>query len=218
MKVLGDYYRDGYAHLQGILPKRIAAELLTMTRRDLDHAGAPKDLVRSLPTLARPALEIYGPQYKPMLSFLWGMTPIMSALTRRELLPTFCYFRVYRQGDICRVHSDRPACEHSLSVTLAYSDDIPWALEFASERTYGQGSIDDAFGKGKPDGAVAMQAGDAVLYQGFHYRHGRTTPNPNRWSAHIFMHWIDSEGEFRNQAFDSEPEVALPDFSDFANV
>src|SRR5262245_23951918 len=115
MKVAGDYYRDGYAHLQGLLPTRIADELLAMTRKDIEHAAAPKDMIRALPTLARPALEIYGPAYKPMLTFLWAMTPMMSALTRKELLPTFCYFRVYRQGDVCRVHSDRPACEHSLS-------------------------------------------------------------------------------------------------------
>lgn len=216
MKVQGDYYRDGYAHLQGFLQPRIAAELLSMTRKDLDHAGAPKDLFRSFPTLARPALEIYGPQYKPMLSFLWGMTPMMSALTQRELLPTFCYFRIYRQGDVCRVHSDRPACEHSLSMTLAYSDGIPWALEFAAERTYAQGPIESSFANGGPDGAVEMQPGDAVLYQGVNYRHGRTTPNPNRWSAHIFMHWVDGEGQYKHQGFDSEPASPMPDFADFA--
>lgn len=212
MKVDGDYYRDGYAHLQGILPTRIAAELLSMVRKDLEHAAAPKDLVRKLPTLTRPALEFYGPEYKPILGFLWGMTPMMSSLTGKDLLPTFCYFRVYRQGDLLNVHSDRPACEHSLSMTLAYSDGIPWALEFASKRVEAQGSIDPNFGDGKPDAAISMKAGDAVLYQGFNYRHGRTTPNPNRWSAHVFMHWIDSEGPFKAQAFDSEPAAAVPDF------
>ena len=212
MKVHGDYYRDGYAHLEGLLAPRIATELLAITRKDIDHIGAPKDLVRKLPTLAQPALEIYGPQYKPMLSFLWGMTPMMSALTQRELLPTFCYFRVYRKGDICRVHSDRPACEHSLSMTLAYSDGVPWALEFASERVNAQGPIEPSFARGAPDAGVMMAPGDAVLYQGFNYRHGRTTPNPNRWSAHIFMHWVDGEGQFKHQAFDSEPAATRPDF------
>jgi hypothetical protein len=47
-----------------------------------------------------------------------------------------------------------------------------------------------------------MEVGDAVLYQGVHHRHGRMTPNPNGWSAHLFMHWVDQDGPYRDQAFD----------------
>jgi hypothetical protein len=51
--------------------------------------------------------------------------------------------------------------------------------------------------------ALPMAVGDAVLYQGVNYRHGRTTPNPNRWSAHLFLHWVDADGPFRSEAFDA---------------
>ena len=61
-------------------------------------------------------------------------------------------------------------------------------------------------------GAVAMAAGDAVLYQGVHHHHGRVTPNPNRWSAHLFLHWVERNGAYADYAFDGQrppAEVAL---------
>jgi len=47
-----------------------------------------------------------------------------------------------------------------------------------------------------------MRAGDAVLYRGVNHRHGRIEPNPIRWSAHLFLHWVDANGPFADQAFD----------------
>ena len=47
-----------------------------------------------------------------------------------------------------------------------------------------------------------MRPGDGVLYQGTHHRHGRLTPNPNSWSAHLFLHWIDRNGDYAAEAFD----------------
>jgi hypothetical protein len=79
--------------------------------------------------LRRPAFEIYGHHYKPMLYFLWGLTPLISDIVGRSLMPTYDYLRIYREGDICRVHSDRQSCEHSLSLTLDYSDGALWPLD-----------------------------------------------------------------------------------------
>jgi hypothetical protein len=58
-----------------------------------------------------------------------------------------------------------------------------------------------------------MKVGDAVLYQGVHHRHGRTTPNPNTWSAHLFLHWVDREGPYRDHAFDGKGDPPRVDFS-----
>ena len=54
-----------------------------------------------------------------------------------------------------------------------------------------------------PEG-VAMMPGDAVLYQGVHHHHGRTTPNPNRWTAHVFLHWVSRGGAYAGEAFDKQ--------------
>ena len=212
MQVLGDYTASGYAHLKGLAPAPVAHELLALIKDDIAHSGYDMQaLVRPAPPLARPALELYAYEYKPLLSFLWGLTPAMSMLTGRELLPTYSYFRVYRQGDVCRVHSDRHACEHSLSLTLAYSDGKPWSFEIGGERIEKARSIADQFDD--VFSSIEMQPGDAVLYQGVNFRHGRTTPNPNRWSAHLFLHWVDSAGPFKEQAFDGRAQNAAIDFA-----
>lgn len=212
MKIHGDYENAGYAHLEGLMPAAVAQQLLAQLKDSIDQSGVAQDMVRAAPPLKRPALELYAYEYLPLLSFLWGLTPTMCAVTRRALLPTYSYFRVYREGDVCRVHSDRTACEHSLSLTLAYSDGKPWAFEIGRARIEQAQSIADDFAESDVS-SIVMQPGDAVLYQGVHYRHGRVSPNPNRWSAHMFLHWVDSAGPYRDQAFDGRASHAPVDFS-----
>jgi hypothetical protein len=64
---------------------------------------------------------------------------------------------------------------------------------------------DDRFDEADEMRSVSMNPGDAVLYQGVHRHHGRTTPNPNRWSAHLFLHWVARNGPYAAQAFDGKP-------------
>lgn len=203
MKVIGDYHGDGYAHLQNLVPAEVAQAFMAGLKQDMGTAAIPLSGVKDhVNLLTRPAFEVYGFHYKPMLFFLWGLTPIVSELVGRALLPTYDYFRIYRRGDICRVHSDRYSCEHSLSLTLAYSDDKVWDLELGKTRVDPSSKVDEDFGS-DAFSAIPMQVGDAVLYQGVHHRHGRTTPNPNGWSAHLFLHWVDRDGPYRDQAFDA---------------
>ena len=57
-----------------------------------------------------------------------------------------------------------------------------------------------------------MQVGDAMLYQGVHHRHGRTLPNPNGWSVHLFLHWVDRDGPYQDHAFDGRMSAAPVNF------
>ena len=72
--------------------------------------------------------------------------------------------------------------------------------------------MDEDFGS-EPHVSLAMNVGDAVLYQGVHHRHGRTMPNPNAWSAHLFLHWVDRDGPYRAHAFDGQTKPAPVNFS-----
>ncbi len=202
MRAHGDYYADGYALLEGLLPQEVATAFMRQLMNDLKQANITlQSYEKSSAILQRSAVEIYGYQYKPMITFLWGLTPIVANLVGRELLPTYNYFRIYRRGDICRVHSDRPACEHSLSLTLSYSDGASWPLELAKAPIAEPEPIADDFAGASP-ARLEMQPGDAVLYQGARYRHGRVMPNPNEWSAHMFLHWVDRNGAHAGEAFD----------------
>src|SRR5205085_4405309 len=101
----------------------------------------------------------------------------------------FSYFRLYFGGDICRVHSDRPACEVSISLTLAYSDGLSWDLAVAEAPAAVDRGLTEDFGR-EPFRSFAMEPGHALLYYGSSFRHGRPTANPNRWSAHLSLDWV----------------------------
>jgi len=200
------YRRDGYVLLPQLIAPIVCNGLLARMKADFARQGITMaKLEQAGPLLNRPASEIYGYHYVPFSAFHWGMTPMMEALLGEALLPSYCYFRLYREGDICRVHGDRYACEHSLSLTLAYSDGVGWPLEVAQHRIDTPHQRADAgFADEEEHSAALMVPGDAVFYQGVHHHHGRTTPNPNRWSAHLFLHWVAKDGPYADSAFDGQ--------------
>lgn len=207
------YRQNGYAHVPNLIPEEVAQAFLQTINDALGGQPIPVSRITDHPNLLhRPAFEVYGHHFAPMQFFLWALTPIVSRLADAELLPTYDYFRIYRQGDLCRVHHDRYSCEHSLSLTLGYSDGKPWALEVEKERTAPSSAIADTFDDGR-FASLEMQIGDAVLYQGVNHRHGRISPNPNRWSAHLFLHWVDRNGPYREHAFDGQMKPAQPEFT-----
>jgi len=215
MKVSGSYHEQGYAHIEGLIPGEIAEAFLRQLKADLPLLTSK--FISHAPIIKRTSIDVYATDYPPMLQFLWGLTPAMRELTGRDLLPTYNYFRLYRKNDICRIHSDREACEHSLSLTLGYSDGQVWPFEVGAEPIAEPGPIEDDFGAAAHT-KIAMQPGDAVLYRGVQHRHGRTTPNPNRWSAHMFLHWVDRDGPHAGHAFDltaSPGQAAPPEAIDF---
>jgi hypothetical protein len=203
MSVSESYHRNGSVALSGLFPPEVLLAFYQMMQRDLQASGRPlQSFTARGPLLRQAAIEVYAFQYAPMLTFLWGLTPRVAEVVGRELLPTYAYFRAYQQGDVCRVHSDRQACEHSLSLTIAYGDERPWALSVATERSDDPRPVVSDDFEGQPYASVAMRAGDGVLYQGTHHRHGRLDPNPNNWSAHLFLHWVEKGGRYADHAFD----------------
>lgn len=204
MHVFGDYAKDDYVKVEGLVPPEVANALCQTLEVDLKAAGKSFESFAQLHPITRhPTVEITGHMFRPLITFLWGLTPTVSELTGADLLPSFDYFRIYSRGDVCRVHSDRMSCEHSVSLTLAYSDGKPWDLQMGSRPVTGTEGISDDFG-GEPYASIAMQPGDAVLYRGTQRRHGRIQPNPNAWSAHLFLFWVERGGEHSGHAFDAD--------------
>ena len=197
------YRRDGYVALDGLFPVEVLHAFYGAMQAEMTAGGrSMRAFATKGPLLRRDAIEINAHQYGPMKTLLWGLTPRIALATGCDLLPTYAYFRLYQAGDVCRVHSDRLACEHSVSLTIAYADGKPWALSVGTDRIdTPENRVEDDFG-GASFGSVAMRPGDGVLYQGTHHRHGRLDPNPNAWSAHLFLHWIDRNGPYANEAFD----------------
>ena len=204
MRIEGDYQRNGYATIRSLIPPEVAANLFKQLQIDLKGAGKTfETFAKAHPLSKQQTVDISGHFYRPLTTFLWGLTPVIAHLTGADVLPSYDYFRIYQKDDICRVHSDRPSCEHSVSLTLVYSDGVPWPLQIGSTRVSGEGPCVDDFGD-EPFSAIEMQPGDAVLYRGIDLRPGRTQPNPNQWSAHLFLFWVERGGEFAQHAFDEQ--------------
>jgi hypothetical protein len=200
MKIVGSYREDGYAHLQRLVDPSMCRTLLRSVMKDLGKTAFPLTGKDAIPgVIGRPTFHIHGDKYAPLRFFLAGLTPLLEELTGVELLPTFALLRIYRADDLCRVHSDKEDCEHGLSLTLEYSDDLPWPLEIGMVNLPGrQKRVTEGF-EGEDHATIAMSPGDAVLYRGIHRRHGRTQPNPNRWSAHLFLFWVERDGAYHEQ-------------------
>jgi hypothetical protein len=208
----GDYAKLGYFHVRNLVPVEVARALMSAIKQDLGPAPFEKHHLAQNAVLRRPAFHVYGHAYRPLVFFLYGLAPVISDLVSRELLPSYDFFRIYREGDICRVHSDRPACEHSVSLTLDYSDGEAWDFQVAHDRTPRMQPVTDDFGA-DDHSSIEMQVGDAVIYQGVHHRHGRITPNPNAWSAHLFLHFVERGGPFEDHAFDNKVDLTPVNFS-----
>ncbi|HMC92761.1 MAG TPA: hypothetical protein VKI45_09900 [Allosphingosinicella sp.] len=211
MRVAGDYQANGYTLIEQLVPAEVGRAFLRQLKADIEGSGHSLErLVQPSPLLNRPSVELYGYHYRPMLMFLWALTPTMCQLTGRDLLPSYDYLRIYRRGDICRVHTDRPSCEYSLSLTLDYSDGLSWPLEIGTERLREPEHKARETFRGSASVALPMEPGDAILYEGVFHRHGRTVANPNLWSAHLFLHWVERGGPFAEFAFDGRPEFVEP--------
>ena len=55
-------------------------------------------------------------------------TSYLSDLLRLELVPTYSYLRLYRPGDRLSAHRDRPACEITVSASLAAASSWPLCI------------------------------------------------------------------------------------------
>jgi hypothetical protein len=127
---------------------------------------------------------IYGDPHMERL--LEQITPKVEAAGSILVYPTYSYVRVYKHGDCLPKHRDRPACEISLSVSLAYEPDEPWPLWVDP----GLGPVD-----------VWLGRGDAVMYRGTEVFHWRDAFAGN-YAAQVFLHYVDRQGPHREWKFD----------------
>src|SRR4029434_8577348 len=129
-----------------VLAPDVADAFLRLIWRDAVNQRVAFNKIEPTKILRKHALEIHGRDYAPLLALHWGLIALISERLGTDLLPSFVWFRMYFGGDVCRVHSDRSACEVSLSLTLGYSDGIPWDLNIGTQAIAGKKGVTDDFG------------------------------------------------------------------------
>lgn len=114
---------------------------------------------------------------------LW---PLIETVVGEELLPTYAYARLYSNGDELKKHSDRPACEVSVTIQLGRSHHYAWPIYMGGQR-------------------FDMAEGDGIIYPGCDVEHWRESCNgPNNYySGQVFLHYVKKNGKYANEAGDS---------------
>ena len=202
--------RDGFLKVPAIImdPKNLYAEI-PRDPNGLKLSGSIMHYPKKEPEFKKEETQVPGsfsiynnPKYREIHRL---MRRAVENILEIDLHPTYFYERFYSVGQPLDRHSDRPACE--ISVTLQISTNLkdPWAIWFE-----------------KPDGkevSVKMNSGDAVIYKGCEREHWRHPMKSNynrlqrKWLKirkkeddtylhQIFFHYVDAQGPFVHYAFD----------------
>ena len=112
------------------------------------------------------------------LELLCEKTPEVSDILGETVVPTYSYARVYKNGSILEKHTDREACEISLTVHLDGDTEWPIYIEMPGGETK----------------SISMKPGDAMMYLGRTAPHWRQKFEGNKY-AQVFLHYVRSRGE-----------------------
>lgn len=127
--------------------------------------------------------------YLPALELLCGKTKHVSDLIGETVFPTYTYSRIYKERSVLKKHTDRGACEVSLTVHL-YGDK-PWPIW-----------VETPEGKSR---CVVLNSGDALIYLGCVAPHWRDE-YVGREYGQFFLHYVRSRGAFSKLYFDKAKE------------
>jgi hypothetical protein len=112
--------------------------------------------------------------------------PVMREIMQEPMFPTYSYARMYKKGEELKKHTDRGACE--VSVTLHLSNDgAEWPIYFETPD--------------KEVVSVNLKPGQAVVYLGCIAPHWREAYEGHDYRQ-VFLHYVRARGENRKYYFD----------------
>jgi predicted 2-oxoglutarate/Fe(II)-dependent dioxygenase YbiX len=201
-----------YVHLPDFLDKENCAQLVTELQKLVEEGKTHKD--KQCPK----SQAIHG---APVFdSLLEQLTPNFEQACGKRLYPTYAYARLYdTPGEELKVHTDRPSCEISATLTLGFEGDV-WPIWFGDYAEEGQGrKVTTENGETKyltNESEIKMGVGDAALYRGMDKVHWRESYKEGKWQAQVFLHYVDADGPHAEWKFDKRPKLSHhkePDFT-----
>ena len=121
-----------------------------------------------------------------MTALLDTKLPIVEKESNLKLFPTYAYWRYYVFGAHLKKHTDRPACEISITACIQKYDNWPIIIEGKS---------------------FELEEGDALLYAGCDQEHWRPGVYKGEGMAQVFFHYVNQNGPNRNYAYDQNKEI-----------
>lgn len=144
-----------------------------------------------------------------METLLLAVQPKMEKETGLNLIPTYAYARIYKNGDILHRHKDRFSCEISTTMNLG-GDKWPIYIE-PNPKKGGNTGEDGAYVSEYTDGVkVELKPGDMLVYKGNICEHWRDKFDGTD-CAQVFLHYNNqkTKGSKKNM-FDGRPHLGLP--------
>lgn len=132
--------------------------------------------------------------YIPFLELLCEKNVEVSSEIGEVVLPTYSYARVYKNGSELLRHTDRDACE--ISLTLHLHGDSPWPIW-----------IETPSGEQR---SVDLNPGDAMVYLGKTAPHWREKYE-GEYYTQVFLHYVRSRGDCAYAYFDKLNEKTKPE-------
>ena len=170
---------------------------------DISMLGTWKD--KQIPN----TYSIYGDPV--MDTLLMKVLPRMNDETGLQLIPTYSYARLYKQGDILYRHKDRPSCEISTTIHLG-GDRWPIFIDPTGANNIIRGSETTTVVKpNAPKGnEVLLNIGDMLVYSGCELEHWRN-PFQGNTCGQVFLHYNHKNGPFAEKnKFDKRPMLGIP--------
>lgn len=117
--------------------------------------------------------------FETLLERVW---PTMEQIIGEELIPTYGYARLYSNGDYLKPHTDRPACEVSVTIQLGRSHHYSWPIYMGGKR-------------------IDIAEGDGVIYKGCEIEHWRNVcDGPEEYySGQVFLHYVRADGPYASE-------------------
>ena len=170
----------GAVHIKNVIPKEFCHYFTHVLLRQVDLDGKKGDI--QVPN-AKAILD-HEVFFETLQERLWTM---IESVAEEELLPTYSYARLYSNGDILEKHSDRPACEVSVTLQLGRSHHYAWPIHMGKYR-------------------FDLAEGDAIVYLGCDIEHWRNVCDgpDGYYSGQVFMHYVRKNGKYVNEAGDTQ--------------
>ena len=103
-----------------------------------------------------------------------------------ELCPTYSYMRYYEKGQKMVPHTDREACEYSITANI-WNEKEPWPIWFSHPKGY--------------PAQVDLHPGDLIIYKGCEITHWREVNTVGK-VIQTFLHYVDINGQYADWAYD----------------
>lgn len=147
-------------------------------------------------------------------ALLERLVPTFEEASGKKLFPTYAYARLYAPGEELKIHTDRPSCEISATVTLGFEGDV-WPIYVGDYTEAGQGrEVITQQGDTKyltNEREIKMGVGDAVLYRGQEKVHWREKYTEGKWQAQVFLHYVDQNGPNAEWKYDKRQRLSHHD-------